>query len=172
MALVVEDGTGKTDAESYVSVADTDAYWTAHGAPTSWSGASTAEKEEALRMATQYLDLVYHLSWIGRRISNTQALDWPRYGVTTPDWYIVESDTIPSRLEDATSELALRHLTETDGLLPDVSTERGVKRESIRVGEIESDIEYGGARPMFNRFSKVDALVSDLVRSANYIPRA
>ena len=42
MALTHEDGTGKADAESYLSVTDADTYHTAHGDPAAWSGATTA----------------------------------------------------------------------------------------------------------------------------------
>ena len=56
MALVVEDGTGKTDADSYLSLVDADAYNLAHSASTDWNGAVEAVKEKALRLATQYLD--------------------------------------------------------------------------------------------------------------------
>ena len=51
MALVHEDGTGKTDAESYCSVTFADARHTAFGNST-WTGAD-AVKEAALRKAIQ-----------------------------------------------------------------------------------------------------------------------
>ena len=44
MTLIVEDGTGKTDAEAYESVANADAYWVLRGtAPAAWiDGAASA----------------------------------------------------------------------------------------------------------------------------------
>ena len=50
MALIVEDGSGKLDSESYISVADCTTYCTAHGL-TAWTGTDAA-KETALRNAT------------------------------------------------------------------------------------------------------------------------
>ena len=46
MAIVTEDGTGKSDAQSYLSLADADAYFTARGV-SAWTG-SNAVKEAAL----------------------------------------------------------------------------------------------------------------------------
>ena len=56
MALVVEDGSGLSNADSYDSLTNLSAYHTAHGNPASWSAASETEKESAARQATQFLD--------------------------------------------------------------------------------------------------------------------
>ena len=42
LALVKEDGTGRVDANSYVNVADGDAYFEGHLYATVWTAASTA----------------------------------------------------------------------------------------------------------------------------------
>ena len=55
MTLIVEDGTGKSDAESFASVASADAQMTALGI-TIWTSLVTEEKEQALRRATQYME--------------------------------------------------------------------------------------------------------------------
>ena len=74
MALVVEDGTGLSTAESYISVADADTYHSDRGNAL-WTG-TDAVKEEALRQATEYLDATY--DWKGSISLTTQALNWPR----------------------------------------------------------------------------------------------
>ena len=53
LTLVKEDGTGKSDANSYASVADADAYHEGHLYASAWTGATTADKEKALVMATR-----------------------------------------------------------------------------------------------------------------------
>lgn len=108
MALVVEDGTGKADAESLVSVADADTYWTAHGSPSDWTDASTPDKESALRYATNWV--CYSWTWRGVITSTTQALPWPRAGAYDDEGRSVASGTIPQRLKDAVCEMALHHL--------------------------------------------------------------
>lgn len=73
MALIVEDGSGKVDAESYVSVADCAAYAVSHGL--AFTGDEPA-KEARLRRATQYIDAQY--AFKGEEQTDTQALAWPR----------------------------------------------------------------------------------------------
>lgn len=58
MTLVVEDGSIVSGAESYASVAQADAYFAARGI-TIWSPLLDAEKEQALRRATDYMVQTY-----------------------------------------------------------------------------------------------------------------
>ena len=53
MTLIKEDGTGKTDANAYADVAESDAYHEGHLYATDWTGASGATKAAALVMATR-----------------------------------------------------------------------------------------------------------------------
>ena len=66
MSLIVEDGTGKSNAESYISVADADTYHSNRD-NTDWAALTTAEKERLLRIATDYMVAVYRLRWDGYR---------------------------------------------------------------------------------------------------------
>ena len=173
MALEVEDGTGKTNADSYLSVDDADAYWDNHGQLSAWMDSTTAQKEEALRVGTQYLDMNYGPAWKGSRTNGTQALDFPRSDMVDRDEYNIDSDSIPTKLEHATAEAAYRHRNETDGLFPDVSaSDSGVKRERVRVGEIEDEKEYSGAKVTTKQFLKIDALVRDFVHGGLILERA
>lgn len=76
LVLIKEDGTGKSDANSYADVADGDAYHDAHLYATAWTAATTGNKEKALAMATRVLDAEY--KFYGVRTKETQALQWPR----------------------------------------------------------------------------------------------
>jgi hypothetical protein len=76
MALVVEDGTGLANADSYASVAEADAYAVSFGR-TEWTPlAVTTVKEVRLRKATQYIDLMWQ--WPSRPLLATQGLAFPR----------------------------------------------------------------------------------------------
>lgn len=127
--MTVEDGTGLSTAQSYVSVADADTYHTAHG-NTTWTGVD-ALKEAALVRATQALDARY--SWQGFRLVETQALDWPRYDAYDVDGYYLSG--VPQGIKDALCELALLELV-TPGELTE-SVEVSVKREKVGVLETE-----------------------------------
>lgn len=145
MTLVVEDGTGLSTAESYISVADTDTRHTALG-NTAWTG-TTAAKETALRVATEYMEQVFRQNWKGHRVDYDQALSWPRYGAVV-DGFDVLSTIVPTDVANACADLALKSLSET--LAPDL--ERGVKRE--KVGPLE--VEYDTASPQAKRYRAIN----------------
>ena len=171
MALIVEDGSGSATAESYLSVADADTYWAAHGAPSEWTDAVTAAKETALRVATQYLDAAYGPRWQGQSKSSAQRLAWPRAAVLDLDGYLIASDDLPRNLEEATAEAALRQITETDGLMPDVASPGGVKSQRVRVGPLEKAVTYLSAKDDFKMFSIIDALLRPFLESQTRIER-
>jgi hypothetical protein len=156
MALIVEDGTGLANAESYISVVDASAYHTARG-NSAWAAlASDALREQALRKATDYIEQVYRLSWKGRRVTDTQALSWPRYEVCREDGYsYYASDAVPTEVKNACAELALK--ASADTLAPDL--EQAVVREKI--GPIET--EYDKNSPQFTQYRAVNNLLAPLL---------
>lgn len=170
MALMVEDGSGKSDAESYVSVADADTYHAAHSGSSDWSGADTADKEKALRLGTQWLDARYRERWRGTRYSGTQALDWPRYSVVIDD-YILDPSELPQQLLDAACELALKKI-EGDTLFPDMADEGVLVSKTVRVGPITSAKTYLGGTKGVKRYRLIEALVAVLIESHNQLERA
>ena len=169
MAFVVEDGTGKADANSYVSVADADAYAADHELPSKWSSATTAQKQKALRLATQNLDARYNGRWLGTRNIRLQALDWPRFNVEDSDGYLVDFNVVPQAVKDATVELALRQVQLASGtlLIPDQSSPGTIASESVSIGEISESITYVGGRGQQTDYVLVDLLVRDLVSGAS-----
>ena len=103
MAFIVEDGTGKTNATSYLSVADFESYWTDRGTTFTETDAVI---QGWLVSATEYIDTMYKF-WGVVTYENVQALQWPREGVRDNKNYLIESDTIPQELKDATARLAI-----------------------------------------------------------------
>lgn len=152
-ALVVEDGTGLANADSYISVADADDYHDLLG-NTSWTGAD-ATKEHALRKATQYIQQVYFDRWDGYRKTSAQALDWPREDVQIKGLRFVEyvaSTTIPQEVKNACASLALRALT--DDLMAD--EERAVISESVDV----ISVTYSEYAPQQKKYPEIDKMLA------------
>lgn len=148
MALIVEDGTGLSEADSYISVADADNYVSSMVGDAGWAGATEAEKERALRRATQYVDARYRYK--NSKLSPDQALEWPRVGFPWP----------VKRVLDATCELAVRALS--GDLYSDVSPEDNIKSETVGpLTTVYQDAENGGQV----RFAIVDDLLAPLVAS-------
>ena len=78
MALVVEDGTGKADADSFISLVDARAFAAKYGITLP---ADDTAAEVALRQGCQYVEL-QQKCFSGSRLTTTQALSWPRTGAT------------------------------------------------------------------------------------------
>lgn len=155
MALITEDGTAKANAESYCSVAAADSYHAARGM-TNWATLDTTQKEQALRRATDYMTQTYGALWTGLRVSETQALDWPRGGAprreTGGTWL---STIVPPPVVNACAELALR--AAAGPLLGDQG------REVIEqtVGPITTKYAQGGSQA--TRYAAVDALLGQML---------
>ena len=138
MALVVEDGTGKSDADAYVSQADADTYHSDRN-NTAWASLTSAAKDAAIRYATVTLDGLYE--WSGELTSTTQALDWPRSGAEDDEGRTFDDDEIPDAIPDATCELAL--LSSSTAL--NSSYDRGGAVKSERVGPLAIEYFNGAA---------------------------
>ncbi|WP_426314534.1 DnaT-like ssDNA-binding protein [Methylobacterium fujisawaense] len=126
--MVVEDGRGRPDAESYASVEAADAYHAARG-NTAWAG-DQAVKEAALRRGTEYLDDLYRTRWLGRPAVPGQGLCWPRACAWTSDGFL-PADAIPTALVRACCEAALREIQNPGGLTPDIFPGERVVSEAV-----------------------------------------
>lgn len=157
MALIVEDGTGLSNAESYTSVANADIYVAAyHGANVLWDGATVANKEVAARQFTQYLDGTSR--WKGLKEFSTQALDWPR--VSAYDENNIAFDGVPVKLEQAIAEGMFLIIT-GETITETVTKLSQTIREKVDVIEVEYS-EGASVQPYFPIITR---LISDLVIS-------
>ncbi len=153
MPLIVEDGTGKADAESYCSVSDADAYHAARGV-TAWAALDTTGKEQRLRMATDYMLQTYRALWAGQRVTATQALDWPRYDVPRRDYGdYYPSNTVPAEVVRACAELASR-VTVGAALLTDQTRE--ITEQTV--GPITTKYAQGSSQA--TRYAAADAMLA------------
>jgi len=170
--LVVEDGSGKSTANTYLSRADATTYHTDHTGSSDWTDATDGEKDQALILATQAIDIHYGKTWKGIRSHKTQALAWPRDNVEDFDGFTLSNDSLPAKLESATAELALRVITETDGIIPDQTEEAAVKRTKVKIGSLEEEIEYMGGELPDTLFTIVEGLLQDLVENVGLVRKA
>ena len=147
MALITENGSGLSTAESYVSVASADTRLAALGL-TNWTTLSTAEKEQALRRATARMEQAYRSRWKGERKTTAQALAWPRYGVVIDGYVTVESDVVPTDVANACAELAFK------AAAGDLNADLGRATIREKVGPIET--EYSASSPQTVRYRALD----------------
>jgi hypothetical protein len=167
MVLVKEDGSGKPDANTYALVADADAFHEGHLYATAWTGASTANKEKALVLATRLIDASYQFN--GGKTKSTQALQWPREGAIDPDRLALaqnilstvlssyfESDKIPKALVDATCEMAREVLVADRTDTPDGE---GLSHVGL-VGTVNVTFDKRDRQPIISRLAQ--AMLSKL----------
>ncbi|MEX2444499.1 MAG: DnaT-like ssDNA-binding protein [Alkalispirochaeta sp.] len=153
--MIVEDGTGLPNANTYISLTDADGYHAEVG-NTEWSAATEAEREAALVAATRWIDSRYRTRWIGTRGSRDQALAWPRWNAVDPDGY--EIPGVPQGVAHATAEAALLVVTGEELSAPQ---ERGGRVRREKVGPIET--EYASGAPAGTAYPAVSGLLRGLV---------
>lgn len=161
MALTVETGAVVAGADSYISLADANTYFTNHGSPSEWADATDAEKEAALRYAVQWIDSAF--SWKGEVKDDDQVLDWPRAGVYDDERRLVASTSIPQRVKDAQCEAALEHLKSS--LIAGLDRGGRVKRRRVE-GAVE--IEFADYAPGERARYHVERLLAPFLAASSY----
>lgn len=170
MALKVEDGTGKPDANALTSRDEALKYWLergrAHADIAGYSlgpmgglnsrdpadAAKDARVDEAIIRASFYLSESFH--WNGRRTfgrnstrdgeERFQALSWPRYGVYDREGAYVPSSgegSIPRALKWATAEVAFYELENPHGLQPVYQQNKTI--EMVKAGSASVKFDTG-----------------------------
>jgi hypothetical protein len=159
--LVVEDGTAKSDADSYVSVSTASSYFADHGSPAAWSSATEAAKNAALRYAAVWLD--GNWNWLGIVVAGTQSRAWPRY-IGWDRWganedtlgFAVSYDEVPQRIQDAQCELALTHLTDALNAVTDTSggEVKFIKLDVMELEYVDRSTSYARRMPYVSKLLK------------------
>jgi hypothetical protein len=158
--LIIEDGAGLPNAESFVSVEYCVAYCASHGI--AFVG-SLADQERALRNAAMWL--TFAPSWQGSKTQmRAQALAFPRVGVVDREYYPILSNEIPYEVMYAQCELAAYDLANPGALFPTVVPSDRVIQEtigpiSIRYSDIPASAAADQNRPVL---TKVRDIISGL----------
>jgi len=154
MAIIVEDGTLIADANSYVSIADVDAYATSRGLV--WTG-DDAVKGAAILGAMDYIE---SKPFVGYVSTSTQLLQWPRSGAYANGWNIT-SDNIPLMLIKATCQATVDQMA--GDMMPTLKRGGAIKRRKVDVLETEF---FEGASAT-TKYSRVDILLAPLLDRSN-----
>ena len=154
MALTVQtnSSTVVVGADSYISLADAESYFTDRGSPSGWTGTDPV-KEAALRYAADWLDRQYE--WSGSE--STITADQERRAFPRLDCYDHEGrhwTGVPPAIARAQCEVALLHLSESLAAAP----ARGgrIKRKKVDVLETE----YMDGAPAKRDMSFIHAMVA------------
>lgn len=152
MALIKEDGTIVTDANSYADAADSIAYQTDRGRQ-SWLDATTEVQEAALIRATDYIETRFGRRFVGVPLGDVQELAWPRQGAVYPrTGNAFPTDEVPEDVLNAAILYAgeiigpdgddLELMTEL-AITPDIDSSN-VKKKTEKVDVLAESTEYFG----------------------------
>lgn len=151
LTLIVEDGTGRSDSNTYASRATGDAYAESRLYVDEWTAASNDDKDKSLAMATRMID--QEVMFNGFKVLQTQALQWPRTDCPDPDaptysaeiarrffpGPFVDPTSVPRAVVDATCEMAIQLLK---GDRTGDEQGAGVKRINL-AGAMEVEFDRG-----------------------------
>lgn len=163
MAVTVVADAGSASANSFATLAEADTFAESKlPSPTAWDAASDDTCNRALVSATRWLS---NLLWLGARTDATQALSWPRTGVTNvddPDENEFDADEVPQQVKDATCELAILMVAAGTTDLAAAPATDGIVRRKVDVLETEYAPSYGRATDI-DRFPTVTRLLVGLL---------
>lgn len=144
---------GGTTTNSYITVAEFEAFWTERNVNLAHS---TAAKESELVKAADYINRTY--DFVGERQYRYQTMAWPRLTgiMLVKDWPI-DPDTVPQDIKDAQAELAY---IINQGTNVFATVEGGAKvREKNKAGPVENEVEYTNFRET-PRYVAIEGLIS------------
>lgn len=150
--LVIEDGTGVTNANAYASLTFMDNYHSNLG-NTNWSGGFLVRENAALRFM-RWLDGQEHLLQ-GERTYDNQCLAWPRCGVFIGDKEL-DNDVVPLNVLKAYSEGTLIEFLKKDATAPTLKDGGGKIKESFKkLGPMSKGVTYGAATSQEKSYQSV-----------------
>jgi hypothetical protein len=141
VAAVIDATLGGASANSYVTLADADAYFETTPDSGTWTDKTNDQKNRALISATRWIDA---LSFYGARCGTTQALKWPREDYTV-DGIDLACTLIPVGIEIATYELARALANDTDAITGSTGT-TGIY-DQVELGELKVKYKASSMTP-------------------------
>lgn len=156
--MIVEDGDGIENANSYVTLDEAISYCNARGLTFAASPSSLGDA--ALIRASAAIDARYGASFPGyRKSGRDQGLQWPRAAAYDSEGWLIAEDIVPIEVIQATIEAAVREFAVPNSMMPDL--ERGGEIQSIRAGSV--GITYASGASAKTKFTLIDGLISNVL---------
>lgn len=134
MAFVIEDGIGRVNANSYVTVAFAKDYATTRGR-NEFDSQTDAQIEIWLIRGSEYIDQRWQDDFPGQIKASLQGMQWPRNYAYDVDGNLLTG--VPHQVCRAAVEMALR-ATEVDRLMPDPPPPFPVEDSSGNTSDVNS----------------------------------
>lgn len=157
--LVVEDGTGVVNSNSYCNLDFALEYCVTHGY-SSWNELSEEQQKIALIKGTDYINSFFE--WKGKKMTERQSLEFPRENLFDNNRFEVRG--IPNNLKKACVEAAYLNSTSGGDNLYYTKDENGkIKRQKVDTLEVEyfegnsntsSAVDYTSIYDVLNKLLK------------------
>jgi hypothetical protein len=171
VALIVEDGTGKSDAEAYDSLAGVTAELTKYGEEAAWLAlVSDTVREQVARKAFRRMNS--EPRYRGTKKTDTQAGEWPRVHAYDDDGWAYPDDEVPRALKEAFAQFCAEGSVPGADLQPNETTPGTIKSESVSIGPISEAITYESAKSSSVYYRKAQSLLRELVDPGGILERA
>ena len=121
---------GASDANSFVTLSDAEAYFTTRLHYAAWTAATQSQKEAALIWAGRLIN--HTVRFNGTKTDSDQSMSWPRSGLTD-NGEDTPSDSIPEVIKNIQCDLSLLLLS-TDRTLENDASVQGLT--SLKAGPV------------------------------------
>lgn len=172
VTLIVEDGTGLANANTYVTLAESNTYFADQGnAGLAWA-APDELKNEYLANACAALDRVFgrdYISYLRASDTTIQSLLWPRENVWDKHNRRIPAGFIPQEVKDAQCEMALL-LQQGVDLYPEGRRDNFLLSESVAIGEISQSQTWQRSakeQAMYEGFRKIELILWPILKPKN-----
>lgn len=154
MSLIVENGTGVANAQTFASEGELVAYAAARGV--------TLTVEQATPLLIEAMDRMTGLDYLGNRVLRDQALDFPRIGICIDSFWYASTD-LPAMLKQA--QLAFALAANAVDLMPTVDTDAKGQKIRSTVGPITTEwAQRPGGPARYAKVPAADRLLAKLLR--------
>jgi hypothetical protein len=154
--IIIEDGTGIENANSYVTVEEATIYALNRGTVLS----SNADVISALLIkATDYIE-TFEYDFIGEKTNSIQSLSWPRIDAYVGETLAYSETQIPKLLKNAICQAVIAQVSNID-LLPNYSATEFVKKEVV--GPITTEYSDPISIGLTPKLTGVSAMLAPLI---------
>jgi hypothetical protein len=158
-AIIVEDGSIVTGANSYVTVSGVGVYALDYGY-TTWSTSTATVQTQSLFRGMRYIE---GLNFKGFKSTEDQSLAFPRSDLYDKDGYLLEDDTIPLAIVNALCEATILSLPTSDVILQPATNQESYRTKLDIAGAIKEEWNTKG-----NAIRDKSTIITDMLKGLVY----
>lgn len=151
--MIIEDGTGLVNADSFVSVDFADNYFFSRGF-SKWQELEQEKKEVALVNATDFIN--NYFEWKGKRLTANQSLAFPRQSLFDNEGFALEG--VPTSVKQAVCEAIKINI---DGELYETQESNGAV-VSEKIGNLQFSYDVSKKDTFATRYESINKRLKGL----------